>query len=79
MTTPSYESDALGRYYELLDMASELVEQGDAATARRVFAEADAARPPAIVCAFSGRTIDDGDGWSVEDEERWQETEARLG
>ena len=67
----TYESDALGRY-ELLDMAHELVEQGEAATARRVLSEADEARPPNIVCAFSGRTIEDGDGWSVEDEERYQ-------
>ena len=45
--TQSYEAALLDRYYELYDIARELVEQGDVASARRVYAEADKAHPAA--------------------------------
>ena len=39
------EEAALDLYNQLCDQARELVEQGDVASARRVFAEADKVRP----------------------------------
>jgi hypothetical protein len=44
----------------------------------------DVAQPGTIlpqdetVSAFSGELIEDGDGWSVADEMRWQAEEARI-
>jgi hypothetical protein len=64
----------LDRYNELLDQSRVLVEQGDMASARHVLAEADKARPDTIICAFSGKTIVNGDGWSVADEFAWEES-----